>query len=424
MKYPIHRAKGPKHISVNQLDTGTILGSDWRSAEKEARFMENWGRAGRWTDPELAARKTQKSKNNGFPLLSEDRYADRDGDEIAEAQEKQEEGKLWMPDVNSMSRKEFDRYLETIRRDGGKFLPTKLALLQESRGKRAVESDSTATMVGIASRGQTSPSDSAHFQATLTHEEMTTQGSTKLHSAPHKMHGLTYSTTSASSSVVPGHVLHRSKDGADGPGYYRPRMTSEGANQPWIVSVGGLTGQLPNAQLVRDNRNIKAVDYTRENPEQGRGSFEIRKAHLKTPATVQNLQSSTQAARWAGRRGRFGSSGAKQPSPLDTFTFDIELGHDKGARAEVVPGSKEWVGRDTTRRASGVSAEDRNGLGLGVGGPKSDRVPGGAQARLAELTIRQAREARRKTNEVQNNIASNLVERLRKMNQPSTEDKK
>jgi hypothetical protein len=419
MKYPIHRAKGPKHISVNQFDTGTILGSDWRSAEKEARFMGNWGRAGRWTDAEVATNKKRTDFQSGLPTSSrEDKYADRDfesEDQLAEEREKREEGKLYMPDVNHMSQKEFESYLKTIRKDSSIYLAQKVAALRESRGKKGVDMDSEATLVGIAAKGHTTKSDPAHFQATLTHKETQAEGSTKLHSTSHKMFGLTYSPPSTSSSVVSGQVMNRMTESSRntyGPGTGpRSRHAADDSNRDWVVSVAGLTGTLPNAMSTRDAHTIKAVDYTRSNKNQGQGSFELRKAHLLTPATVTNLQQSTKSARWAGKYTSV--SGAKQPSPLDTFTFDIELQEDRAATMEVIPGSKEWVGRDNSKTS--VMSDESS---LGFGGPRSQRNQGEMLNHLAFLAERgqdrkSKMEAEREMGENNKSVASALVDRLR-----------
>jgi hypothetical protein len=416
MKFPIHRAKGPKHISVNQLDTATILGSDWRSAEKEARFMENWGRAGRWTDAEVANKKGKRDFMSGLPS-KEDKYADRDFESeevMAEEQEKREEGKLYLPDVNQMSAKEFDGYLKTIRRDSSIYLAQKVAALKESRGKKGGDLD-TNTLVGIAAKGHTTKSDPAHFQATLTHRDTQAEGSTKLHSTSHKMYGLTYSPPSTSSSVVSGQVMNRMSESQSRNNYNgaRSRHAADDSNRDWVVSVAGLTGTLPNAMSTRDAHNIKAVDYTRSSKSQGQGSFELRKAHLLTPATVSNLQQSTKSARWAGR---FQSvSGAKQPGPLDTFTFDIELGMDRASTSTITPGSKEWVGRDSSK--SSLQSEESR-LGLAFGGPRSQRNQGETLSYLSMLEGRMSdrksqKEVEREMGENNKNVASALVDRLR-----------
>jgi hypothetical protein len=381
--------------------------------------MENWGRAGRWTDPDVAGKKSRTSFDKGMPRM-EDKYADRDfvsEEQMAEDQEKRQEGKLYMPDVNAMSGKEFDRYLETIRRDKGKYLGQKVAALKESMGKKAIDLEREATLVGIATRGHTSKSDPAHFQATLSHQQVSEQGSTKLHSTSHKMHGLTYSPPSSTSSIVPGQIMNRmnsfgnSGNNNNGQRYQR-FQPAEDANRSWVVSVGGLTGSLPNAMSTRDANQIKAVDYTRQNPAQGQGSFELRKAHLITPATVSNLQQSNQSARWAGRYQSV--SGAKQPSPLDTFTFDIELQEDKASTSTVLPGSKEWVGRDNSKLGLKGSEESVLGFGgLGIGGPRNERNRGETLQYLSSLQGRNQREADRELKDKNQSVASDLVERLR-----------
>jgi hypothetical protein len=353
---------------------------------------------------------------SGMPRI-EDKYADRDyesEEQMLEEQERRQGEKLFMPDVNTMSGKEFERYLETIRRDGGNYLAQKVASLKESRGKKAIELESDATLVGIASRGQSSKSDSAHFQATMTHAETTKEGSTKLQSTSHKMFGLTYAPPSTSSSVVTGHVMNR-KDESRGQSRYPKHNAADDANRSWVVSVGGLTGTLPNAISTRDAHTVKPIDYTRSDKKQGQGSFELRKAHLISPATVKKLQQSNQSARWAGRY--LGVSGAKQPSPLDTFTFDIELAEDRANSTTVLPGSKEWVGRDAAK-TTGYAGSDRLGLGLELGGPRKERNTREALSYLSAMEGRlqdkkAQREADREIKEVNNNVATALVARLR-----------
>lgn len=40
LKFSIHRTKGPRYIKFNSLDSGPGFDCDWRSAEREARFIK------------------------------------------------------------------------------------------------------------------------------------------------------------------------------------------------------------------------------------------------------------------------------------------------------------------------------------------------------------------------------------------------
>lgn len=456
MKFPIHAKKGPRYVSVNALDTGTILGSDWRSAENEARFVENWGKAGRWTNRDMEAQRRTAELEAGYPGLPDkqrneryDRYAARDYEkEAQEAEEAARAERMYMPDVNSMSKKEFERYLENVRRGRQGFLGTKLDALKESpRGAREValanESGAKqATLIGLATRGLTSSGDSAHFQATLTHQEMSSNdpNQSKIHSSPHMMYGLTYSTPSSSSSTTPvtGRVVGRNQS------KYRYQYQDRNAgggnrnynnddNKPWVVSVGGLTANLSNVNAsVRDGgQRVKSVDYTRSNTEQGLYKFKIDKAELDSPPKVHHVQQSNKAARWSGRRNSV--SGANQPSPLDTFEFDIVLSNattpddltspspspSPSATATATapaPGSKEWVARDPTSGDSSrkMTPGDRLGMGIGLGSSRKDRVGGETLASLDRLR-RQASEKQRLFSEQDKNVASQLVQMLRRV---------
>lgn len=447
MKFPIHRAKGPRNVTVHELDTGTILGSDWRSAEKEARFMENWGRAGRWTNRDLEEQKKAEMLQGGLPFSSR-LYAERDLEserQAAEEMQEGEKGRMVMPDVNAMSRKQFARYIAQVRRERGTFLATKLAGMRERDQAKAKPQPTTtaggggegdvnanATLVDLATRGLAGSGDTAHFQATMTHNEVGSTESKRIHSTPHRMYGLTYAapTPAASTRPIAGRVVNRNlaaDRGGSGSGssYYNNRKSAHDDNKPWVVSVGGLTGQLSNANAsVRDGQRVQSTDYTRSDPAQGEYRFKIGKAELQGPPTVQNLQQSNKALRWAMRRDDR-RLGAKQPSPFDTFQFDIQLENADaihasdagGETAAQVPGSKEWVGREPGSGFGSrfTSEEDRLGL---VGSPRHLRTQGETLAHLRDLENtsvagrKAAREAERQWSEQNKSVSANLVRRL------------
>lgn len=94
IKYPIHLEKGPKYIKVSELDLGRFLGSDWRSGEKEARFVQAWG-TGRtpWSTPN----ETGQYRRASNTLLD------------PETKPTAPSRKQYMDDVNSMTQSEFKR---------------------------------------------------------------------------------------------------------------------------------------------------------------------------------------------------------------------------------------------------------------------------------------------------------------------------
>lgn len=455
MKFPIHTKKGPRYVTVNALDTGTILGSDWRSAEKEARFVENWGKAGRWTNRDMEAQRRHAELEAGYPGTGvekqHDRYAARDFEkEAQEAEELARQERMFMPDVNSMSRKEFERYLDQVRRGRQGYLGTKLEALKEStRGaKEVAASGDRNTLIGLATRGLTSSGDPAHFQATLAHQEMTSDvkdpeqtQTPRIQSHPHMMYGLTYSTPSSSSSTSPvtGRVVSRNQSHQDryGGGYNNNiggRRNNNDDNKPWVVSVGGLTANLSNVNAsVRDGgQRVKPVDYTRADADQGTYKFRIDKAELESPPKVHHLQQSNKAARWSGRYKSV--SGANQPSPLDTFEFDIVLSNATPAQDDPsstssssssassnapTPGSKEWVARDPTSGESSrtMSPGDRLGASIGLGSSRKDRIGGQTLGFLDRLRgqaeeQKEANEKQRLYSEQNNDVARQLVQRL------------
>lgn len=419
MKFPIHRSGndkgGPRYITVNQMDTGTILGSDWRSAEKEARFVENWGRAGRWTHRDIEAERLRTSSAiaAGSPLPSRGRggahhlekYAERDLHEEHATQTRRaqeaEQGVYLVPDVNRMSRREFEKYLDTIR-------------AARSSAKANTEGE---TMVERASRGKTSASDADHYRATLAHTELMSPESTQINSVPHLTHGLAYSastpsSSSAASSGLPGRLIGRTSDSSQSRsayGYVNRRADDD--NRPWAVSLGGLTANLSNEdRSTRDSgKRLEPVDYTRLQPTRGESTFQIRKAQITSPATVQYLQQRNHAARWSAHRGDR-VSGAKQASPLDTFASDIILTESSSSSsASPGPGSKEWVARDSANAPRYTSEEDRLG---GIGGAKSARTPGQTINMLGQMERQAQRDKERKTATDNKSAVQNLVSRL------------
>lgn len=427
LKYPIYREKGPRYIRVSNLDAGRAIGADWRSGEKEARFMETWG-TGRvaWTregdgtaDVGASYSKRRSSIFDTDPDAATSAGAGAQGTEQAGTTGTTGTGSArrtrLMPDVEAMTPKEFERHLETVRADRTQALNTKIRSLGEkvTAGWRTDEGD--ATMINLAVGRHATDVDAAQMQAGLVHTRLTAPGSTSLHGRSHALGGLSYSVPPTSSNAqslgpmglrnasyidprttYPGRVLNkkaRDQHRADSVGRPARAMPSD-TNTPFVVAIGGLTAasQPYSAGMAgisggsgaggfgSDDSTIVQTDYTRTYPDRGIGRFQIKDARFASLPTVLGLEDSTIKDKYAAG---FTESKAKKAAPLDTFAFDIDLelasvasASDPGkGKKGIEPGSREWVGREQRRR---LSKEDQ----LGLGQRRQDRTRGQALSNL------------------------------------------
>lgn len=407
LKYPIHRTKGPRYIKVNALDAGSKLGAEWRSAESEARFMDAWGRGGVWNDPKEVEMKIARNIDMLHPSP---RYSTREEDALSRYAEKVEEGSqgagaslslgstkrsgegnrvMWMPDVDSMSEREFQRYVEGIRRERKSFLSSKLGSTRGGERERNPQQEKEEqTLVYIGTKGHAASSDSGYFQAQLTGQQLAAEGSTKLHSVPHRTYGLGYSTATGNGRVYPGRALDRDQSLASRNPQSRlsqRQSIQANSNRDWVIGIGGITAKLSRLQAsVRDQDELKVTDYTRADPTQGEDHFRVSRAKITTPPTVLSLATARSGDRWKRRN----VSGAMQSNPLDTFEFDIHLSEPLSSVDSVVEkaevGSREWVGAEDKKNV--LSKEDI------LGKQRSDRFIGEGLGRVRELE-RLAKEA-------------------------------
>ncbi|OCF33608.1 hypothetical protein I316_04681 [Kwoniella heveanensis BCC8398] len=394
LKFGVKLPKGPRYIKFSSLDAGPGVNCDWRSGEREARFIQAWGNGSvRW------------SSGDDVPAFSTGVNTRIFDDHFAEPAEEVVGNEIWMRDVESMSEEDFERYLERIREERKKFLSERLESVPESTRQTLVLPEDK-TLIHLATSGKTTGGASANFQASLTASDLEDPTSTKLHSKSHRLHGLSYATKPVTSneynlaSEKKGRVLNKVSRADEA--HHRSRALAMSSvknnNFPLVVSLGGVTGRTTteNRSIIDSNQvSIDETDYTRQQPLQGVGQFKINRAQMSSAPTVLAL---------AEARGRVGGRwrNAAAPSPLDTFNFDIGVtpvssatdqqytdeyfggssasaDSSQAARRSSPPpvGTREWVSRDNA--VDGISrqmAETR------AGNPRYQRKQGEAQARL------------------------------------------
>ena len=392
LKYPIHRPKGPKYIQFNTLDAGKVIGSDWRSAEQEARFVQAWG-SGR----------TSWMAEDDIP-----KYRTRSGtslwDDYALPPEETERGDELMEDVNAMSPREFEQYLRKIRQRRKEFLGKKYdGLRQQTKEKLVLPEDKT--LITLGAKGYVANPDTSGFQASLAKEELEKPESNTLHSSPHRVHGLSYSRLPSGSTLFhpmlqhPGRAIDRVSPLNDASDRARTFRSGEGTNRPWVVNLGNAAAKSKTSMgRISDIPAIeKGVDFTREDEHRGEARWRVTTASLVDPPRVLGLDRVTESQR-SLRRGP-SQSAAKKISPLDTFRFDITVEHVSSSSSGGVPqiqpldeiGSRAWVGREpktTTKVLNSWSDQ------LGLGGPRSERKQGEAGRHLRRWEQKSEREAR------------------------------
>lgn len=393
LKFPVHLPKGPRYIKFSSLDAGPGFNCDWRSAEREARFISAWGTGGvRWQNEDEIPKYTVK--NTGI-YQTEDLV------------EQEEGGEVWMRDVESMTEDDFEAFLERVRSERKRFLSQSLEGMAEST-RASLQMPEDETLVHLATAGKISEGATATFQAQLTSDDLVDPHSTKINSRPHRVHGLNYSRAPSSStdynpiSEKKGRALNKVNRADDA--YSRAQAQTAGRafggmggrdNLPWVVGLGGLTAKSQNARgRVNDSsstQTIEETDYTRSDASRGVGRFRITRAQMEKPPTVLALAESRAGGQFGGK---WRSSGATLPSPMDTFKFDIDValasslaeGSAASASEEErrAVGSRAWVGRERK-----LSALDRFSDDMGLGGPRKDRIRGEAADRLKQQEMRQ-----------------------------------
>ncbi|RSH85142.1 hypothetical protein EHS25_004949 [Saitozyma podzolica] len=458
LKYALHRPRGPRYIKVDGLDGGKVLGTEWRSGEKEARWIESWGsgkvrwvRDGdgvgdgygyptgrrRWFDQDVEAEGPRSAAGKeggdaagagvgvGFGFGAEGMTQARTG----------RPGTMWMEDIESMTEKEFERYLATIR----------------SARARRPDARQPREQGSFGGYGR------ADLSVRLTHASLAAPASDRLHSTPHQTFGVSYSPsqtgslplgrmgsavgfagaggpgsgsgngTTYSAWTFPGRALDKVRQVSisEERGRQRSNYSGGDSGHPWVVSVGGATGKAAvKARLADTTETIERTDYTRADTSAGTGRFRVSAAKIRQPPMVLNLRGSRDGRKWVDR---FAESQMRRPNPMDTANLDIafELASTSAVEVQAQPdqsasastpsrlGGPEWVAAEPTKRAN-LSYGDH----LGVGGRREDRVPGAARAGLREYERR--KEMKRNEEEGNKVKHSNLMDLLKRIKLQNT----
>ncbi|KAK8850371.1 hypothetical protein IAR55_004289 [Kwoniella newhampshirensis] len=407
LKFAIHLPRGPRYIKFSSLDAGPGFKCDWRSGEREARFISAWGGASgkvRWQNEDDIPKYMLPSKNIfSIESLVEDEDIDVEGNE------------MWIRDVESMSEEDFEVFLERIRKERKRFLDGRLKDMPEStRSSLGLPEDKT--LVHLATAGKTTGGSTANFQAQLMADDLIDPNSTQLHSKPHRVHGLSYSKQPTSTNdhnpaaTHVGRALNKISRYDDAhrkaSNIVAGTNLARGNNLPWVVGLGGLTAKTAQKSgrvfdVSSSSSDLEETDYTRSDKSRGAGRFRVIRAQLGSPPTVLALKESTAGSRFGGK---WRTSGASLPSPMDTFKFDIEVAPSSMTGPEDDLGSREWVGREVkTSKLQAFASE------MAIGGPRSQRRRGEGLEILKEKRL-----AEKAKKEETREILANLFARIGK----------
>ncbi|ORX41166.1 hypothetical protein BD324DRAFT_606809 [Kockovaella imperatae] len=331
LKKPIFRKKGPGYIRVHNLDAGQLLGSDWRSAEQEARFIKAYG-DGRtlWTDRDdhFANAPIESS------LWAESGLAEPASNKKADL----------VSDVNNMTEAEFAKYLKKVKAYRNQYLDMKLGDLREETVSK-LELPEQRTMVNLGTRGYLSNADITNFQVGLTANQLAKKQTKNIVSQPHNVYGMAYSKMPSSSATVNPLLYHKGR-ALDHPAddRYGARSGRSALNKNWIVAMGGVaaTSNANRGRIANPRSEIlrEGTDWGRVNRDQGVAMFKITKAQISEPPTVINVE------RKDARNVRFTPGGTRKPvTPLNTFKFDLQVSPvgDEIPVEVMEYGSKKWV---------------------------------------------------------------------------------
>lgn len=390
IKYPIHLEKGPKYIKVSELDLGRFLGSDWRSGEKEARFVQAWG-TGRtpWSTPN----ETGQYRRASNTLLD------------PETKPTAPSRKQYMDDVNSMTQSEFKRYLKQVKAVRKDFLHQKLNYLSPSAKTQLIVPEDM-TLLNLAVRRFTGPTDTPAMQVGIANTKLSDFKNQTIYPNPHPLHGLSYSRPNRSSvnplMVAPGHLLDQDI----------PLHGRVDTNRPWVVSVGHVTGVTTNSggNVTEGAKLGEGIDYSRENRESGRADFRVSSASLEHPPNVLDVNKKIAMFKASGVRGL-----AKLPLPMSKMAIDVKFEHvspDAKKRTEEL-GTKSFVGH---MPLSAKSLLNQWGDLHGAGAPKSSREQG---AVLQNLKVYADVAERRKRRSESQAMVQDLLARIKKSNSQS-----
>lgn len=396
LKIPIHRAKGPRFIKVNKLDAGSLLGSDWRSAESEARFVETYGTGQVPWRSEAEQRKNRSSSHR--TLFDED---DAVKDDVAQEEQ-------YLDDVNSMTPGQFKRYLQRIKLYRPRYMAQKVQRMnEENRIKLEMPEDMTGA--NLAARGFVADSDTPRYMAAMSDRTIRKSSSKALQTQPHPMHGLMYSQLASGASQVnpllyhPGRALDVATDSRS-PRFRGNVSNANDTNRPWVVSLGGAGAESSTkGGRARTGAAIpEGVDFSRAELDRGEATFRISKAVLKRPP---------RATGWI-------PSNTRRRMPLDTFDFDIQVTNTTVTERSDTNqfGSREYVTAEAKDLSSAGDALGSTRLGGryggGIGGPRSSRVQGEAGRSLRSEQSQEARLSNAQSSQSIQEILARLKRKL------------
>ena len=380
LKTPVHRPKGPKYIKVNNLDAGKLLGSDWRSAEAEARFIQIHGTARTpWKHADEGGFKRSMGLSGHESLWGDSLEVDEPA-----------EGAEHLDNVNTMSPRKFEEYLQRVRKYRQQFLGGKIANLTP-RARESLKLPEEKTLINLAARQHVAQADTGKFQVALAANEIESPESKRLQSVPHRLYGLTYSRPKAASSDS-NPLMYQPARALDPAVNDRNRLArqnenrNEGTNKPWVVNLGGLTAASSNGGGRVNDQNsgsMRGVDFTRAFPAQGEAIFRVAGATIKAPPEVVGPPLAKAEVASAKQR------------PLDTFKFSITVQpvSEQYVRRTEELGERSYVTADSRVEMNGYG--DRLGLaGLpaDVGAPRGMRERGGTVRSLKSLQGQERRE--------------------------------
>ncbi|KAI5451596.1 hypothetical protein NCC49_001580 [Naganishia albida] len=374
----------PKYLRILNLDAGRGLNCDYRSGEKEARFIERWadGRHGWLTREEHEFQQTdaiarraygvqQRHASGGVRLKRTSIKELKAEDQVAAASGFEKDNLLdasapFMPDIEAMGEKRFRAYLEELR---------------ARRGEYARHLEKTASSGGNLLRAAVNPkrADKTHsrFIAESKMSSLKDRASNEIVPSPHDLFGLAYSKpVSGTSAYTDPSVIQRETNPLTAyPGRALPADTGKDAyhakkelqarggggrfnRAEYVIGVGGLTaGMARGSDHGYSSEGLDTMfDHTRTDKTRGVSQFRIKSAALLNPPNV--ILSSASGRRDASPLNASTNgfiSAAKQASPLDSFKYDMEVYATRQADAHrsqvnndaLVPGEPGWVGMNS-----------------------------------------------------------------------------
>ncbi|ODO10365.1 hypothetical protein I350_00960 [Cryptococcus amylolentus CBS 6273] len=369
LKFPVHRTKGPRYIKFSSLDAGPGYDLDWRSGEREARFMEAWGSGRvRWDAKEKAPREFRRSAAGyGYGGAEDWATASAMVEKVVEKEE-------WVRDMESLSEEAFEKYLDTVRGERKRFLEERLEGMAETT-KETLVLPEDKTLVHLSTGGKVRLHSISSLESSIHNANRASTTSQKILSVPHPLRGMTYANLPPNpndfnpATSFPGHALNPVSASNANKG---SRADMGGStNRPLVVSVAGVTGLTTRSSYHPDfatNQEQTLVDFSRQAPEHGRGRFKAVDARATGNPTVLALAESGAGARWARRRG---AGGGAAPSPLDSAHFDINFAILRPSSSSANIGSPEWLLAEEQKQAAASS-------GPILGASRSERRPGQA----------------------------------------------